>query len=199
MILFGASGHAKVIRNIIRKGGGDVPFLLDDNEMVKELLGVEVRTFSSILDLSHEELIVSIGINRIRKKVVQKLKTQFGIAIHPAAVIDIDAQIGKGTVVMARAVVNSSVIIGEHCIINTSCSVDHDCVLDGYVHVSPGVTLCGDVTVGEGTHIGAGAIVIPGIKIGKWATVGAGTVVINDVPDNAVVVGNPARIIKYND
>lgn len=199
MILFGASGHAKVIRDIICKGGGDVAFLLDDNEVIKELLGVEVRTFSSTMDLSNEELIVSIGINRIRKKVVQKLKTQFGLAIHPSAILDTDVQIAKGTVVMAGAIINSSVTIGEHCIINTNCSVDHDCAIGDYTHISPGVTLCGDVTVDEGTHIGAGATVIPGIKIGKWVTIGAGAIVIKDIPDNAVVVGNPARIIKYND
>jgi len=53
--------------------------------------------------------------------------------------------------------------------------------------------------VGEGTHIGIGATVIQGIKIGKWATIGAGAVVIRDVPDYAVVVGNPARIIRHNE
>ena len=50
--------------------------------------------------------------------------------------------------------------------------------------------------MGEGTHIGAGATIIPNLKIGKWATIGAGAVVIKDVPDYAVVVGNPGRIIK---
>jgi acetyltransferase EpsM len=54
------------------------------------------------------------------------------------------------------------------------------------------------VQVGEGTHIGIGACVVQGIKVGKWATIGAGAVIIKDVPDYAVVVGNPGRIIKYN-
>jgi len=58
--------------------------------------------------------------------------------------------------------------------------------------------LAGNVEVGEGTHVGIGASVIQGVKIGKWATIGAGAVVIKDVPDFAVVVGSPARIIKYN-
>jgi len=53
------------------------------------------------------------------------------------------------------------------------------------------------VFIGEGTHVGIGASIIQGIKIGKWATIGAGAVVIRDVPDYAVVVGSPARIIKY--
>ena len=52
--------------------------------------------------------------------------------------------------------------------------------------------------VGEGAHVGIGACVIQDIKIGKWATIGAGAVIIDDVPDYAVVVGNPGKIIKYN-
>jgi acetyltransferase EpsM len=76
--------------------------------------------------------------------------------------------------------------------------VDHDCELGNFVHVSPNVALAGNVKVGEGTHLGIGSCVIQGIIIGKWATIGAGTVVITDVPDHAVIVGNPGRIIKYN-
>jgi acetyltransferase EpsM len=55
------------------------------------------------------------------------------------------------------------------------------------------------VKVGEGTHIGIGSSVIQGITIGKWVTIGAGAVIIRDIPDFAVVVGNPGKIIKYNE
>jgi acetyltransferase EpsM len=51
--------------------------------------------------------------------------------------------------------------------------------------------------VGEGTQVGTGASIIPGVKIGKWASIGAGAVIVEDVPDFAVVVGNPGKIIKY--
>ena len=64
--------------------------------------------------------------------------------------------------------------------------------------MSPNVSLAGNVTIGEGSHIGIGSCVIQGIKIGKWATIGAGAVIIKDVPDYAVVVGNPGTIIKFN-
>ena len=57
--------------------------------------------------------------------------------------------------------------------------------------------MAGNVQVGEGTQIGIGASVIQGVKIGKWAMIGAGSVIISDVPDFAVVVGNPGKIIKY--
>jgi len=66
------------------------------------------------------------------------------------------------------------------------------------VHISPNASLAGDVYIGEGTHIGIGAVIIQGLKVGKWVTIGAGAVVINDIPDFAVVVGNPGKIKKYN-
>ncbi len=71
--------------------------------------------------------------------------------------------------------------------------------LEDFVHISPNVAIAGGVKIGEGTHIGIGACIIPGITIGKWVTVGAGAIIIKDVPDFAVVVGNPAKIIKYSD
>ena len=51
----------------------------------------------------------------------------------------------------------------------------------------------------QGTLIGAGTVVIPGISIGKWATIGAGSVITKDVPDNAVVVGNPSRVVRVDE
>jgi len=53
------------------------------------------------------------------------------------------------------------------------------------------------VTVGEGSWIGTRVIVLPGVNIGRFAVVGAGSVVTKDVPDYAVVAGNPARLIRY--
>jgi acetyltransferase EpsM len=73
-----------------------------------------------------------------------------------------------------------------------------DCKIGHFAHLSPGVALAGNVTVGEGTHVGIGSCVIQGITIGKWVTIGAGAVIIKDVPDYAVVVGNPGIIIKFN-
>ena len=71
-------------------------------------------------------------------------------------------------------------------------------MVEDFAHIAPKVALCGGVKVGEGALLGVGVVVIPGIKIGKWSIIGAGSVVTKDVPDYAVVVGNPARILKYN-
>ena len=56
--------------------------------------------------------------------------------------------------------------------------------------------LAGKVNIGKNTFIGANATIIPGVNIGNNVTIGAGSVVIEDVSDNSIYVGNPARKLK---
>jgi len=197
MFLYGASGHAKVILDILKSRGINVTGLFDDNPDVKMLRGFSVLGKFTPEQLSQAELIISIGENAIRKKVVESLpkSTNYGLAIASSAQVSEFAQVCEGTVVMQGAIIQASTVVGKHAIINTQASVDHDCTLGDYVHVSPHACLCGNVTVGEGSQIGAGAVVIPGIKIGSWCMIGAGAVVNKDVPDNTTIVGNPGRAI----
>lgn len=196
MYLYGASGHAKVIIDILESMNIDVSGLFDDNRVISELLGFPV--YHEIKE--NIDLIVSIGENEIRKNVVEKLSdVNYVKAIHSSAIISKRSTIDAGTVVMQGAIVQSAVTIGKHCIINTGASVDHDCVVEDFVHLSPQSILCGNVHVGEGAWIGAGATIIPGVRIGKWAVVGAGSVVTKDIPDYALAAGNRCKIIKIKE
>ena len=196
MILFGASGHAKVIIDILEGNGVQVEKIYDDNPRTDNIFGIGVEHSSQIGE--NKAAIISVGNNTNRKKISEKYKFQYQIAVHKTATISVHSKIGEGTVIMANVAVNPSVEIGKHCIINTGAVLEHDCKISDFAHISPNAALAGNVEVGEGTHVGIGASVIQGVKIGKWATIGAGAVVIKDVPDFAVVVGSPARIIKYN-
>ena len=193
--LYGASGHAKVIKDIIEANGNQVLGYVDENVELNEFESLEVSHTAS----GRSPFIISIGNNRIRKRIAESLESDYETAVHPTASVSPSATIGKGSVVMAGAIINSSAIVGNHCIVNTGVSVDHECELGDYVHLSPHATLCGNVRVGEGSWIGAGAVVIQGIKIGKWSIVGAGAVVTHDVPDYTEVVGVPARPVKSLD
>ena len=197
MIVYGASGHGKVIIEILEHIREPHIEIWDDAEK-PPVWEYPVKRPSAAGIVIPGKMVISIGVNATRKKVAERFKdtAAFGTAIHSSTNISKRAIIGEGTVVMAGVTVNADTIIGKHCIINTSASIDHDCVLGDYVHISPNATLSGDVQVGEGTHIGSGASVIQGIRIGKWCTIGAGAVVIKDIPDHATAVGNPARVIK---
>lgn len=193
MFLYGAGGHAKVIMDILRAEGKCIEALIDDNKELKEVMGVKV--VNGELD-NISPLIISIGNNRTRKLIAEKVKAEFGMAIHPSAIISDSAVIEAGTVVMQGAIVQACAHIGKHCIINTGASVDHECIIEDFVHISPHSTLCGNVHVGEGAWIGAGTTIIPGVKIGKWSVVGAGSVVTKDIPDGVLAVGNRCKVIK---
>ena len=194
MYLYGASGHGKVVYDIVKACGVEVIAFIDKSPKT-EFLGVKVMDEQSFQSAG-EKVIISIGDNKTRRILAQKLKASFGKAIHPSAIVASSVQIGSGTVVMHGAIIQADTIIGEHVIINTGSTIDHDCSLGDFVHVGPGANLCGNIQVGECTLIGAGSTVTPGRKIGSNCIVGAGTVIINDIPDGAVVVGNPGRIIK---
>lgn len=197
--LYGASGHGKVVAEILEKNKKSIQAVFDDNPACTSLLDYPVPgAFARDSFPQDAQLIITIGNNSVRKKIAQQLSdVPFATAIHPAASISARSTIGAGTVIMAGVSVNSSVVMGQHVILNTNCSIDHDCELGDFVHISPNAALAGNVKIGEGTHVGIGACVIQGMNIGSWAIIGAGTVVITDVPDHAVVVGNPGKIIRY--
>ena len=200
MILYGASGHGKVIIDILESIQEPRIEIWDDADKAPVWEFPVVKPFSSGTALS-DKVIVGIGVNSTRKKVVEQLigKVEFGTAVHATSYISKRASVGEGTVVMGGVTVNPDAKIGRHCIINTNCSIDHDCIIGDYAHISPNATLSGDVQVGEGTHIGSGASAIQGVRIGKWCAIGAGAVVIRDIPDFATAVGNPARVIKVKE
>ena len=198
--LFGASGHGKVIKDILNANGVKVEAYVDDNPNVNECAGRPVLHDATGLS----PMIVSVGVNHIRKMIVERLQdadnsVEFATAIHPSAVVSPSARIGEGSVVMAGAVINADAVIGKHCIVNTGATIDHDVVLEDYVHVAPGVNISGATHVGEGSWIGVGSSVKQGVKIGKWVTIGAGSVVVKDIPDSVTAYGCPCRVRDTNE
>lgn len=208
VFVFGASGHAKVVIDIVeRAGGARIDCIVDDDPARHgaRMLGYEVVGGREALLARRRSAgtgIVAIGANPARRSVALWLASQgfdFAAARHPAAQVGREVRIGAGSVLMAGAVVNSDTRIGMHCILNTACSVDHDCDLGDAVHVAPGARLCGGVAVGAGAFIGAGAVIVPGRRVGADAIIAAGAVVLGDVPERAVVAGNPARIVRSDE
>ena len=193
-ILYGASGHAKVILDAMECRNIETIGLVDDNPNISNL---GKYTVHQPLDVSKEDsVLVSIGNNTLRKKIVARLAANFFTVIHPSSILAKSVEIMEGSFVAAGVVINPDTCIGSHVIINTSASIDHDCKIGDFVHIAPNATLCGGISVGEGSLIGAGAVILPNINIGKWVTVGAGSVITNDIPDNLTVVGVPAKQIK---
>ncbi len=195
MLLYGASGHAKVINAILRAAGQEATAIFDDDLGKKNLGEIPVVGHYDPDFQPAAPLIISTGYNDVRRKIAGRIRHRFGTAIHPSAIVDETATVGEGTVIMPGAIVQADAQIGHHVIVNTATTVDHDCILGDFVHLAPGVVLCGAVQVGEGTLIGAGSVVAPNLTIGANCLIAAGSVVTTHIPDGATVRGNPARVI----
>jgi acetyltransferase EpsM len=205
LLLWGASGHGKVVLDVAKAMGAfDTISFIDDAcyDPGREFCGCRVseapRYLDSLGGAVRSQYLVSIGQNVTRAKCFGRA-LDYGLLpatlIHPSAIVSESARIADGTVVMPRVVINADAQIGRNCIINTAAVVEHDCRIGDHVHLSPGVLLGGNVIVHSFAHVGIGAIALPGAEIGEGAIVGAGAVVLDSVPPGATVVGVPARAL----
>jgi len=207
IVFWGATGQAKVLRELVERLGFQVVATFDNNPQTPSPFA-EVPLFHGTGGFAkwREQFgsgavagLAAIGGARGQDRCeIQRFLLANAVEIvtvtHPSAFVAANVSLGRGSQVLAQAAVCVDVRTGEACIVNTRASVDHECALGDGVHIGPGATLSGCVTVGDFTLIGAGAVVLPRIRIGRNVIVGAGAVVTRDVPDEKVVYGNPARV-----
>jgi sugar O-acyltransferase (sialic acid O-acetyltransferase NeuD family) len=195
--LLGGGGHGKaIIDMIISDLGLKIEAVFDDSS-TETILGYEVIKIENKKFSTSDNFHISIGSNKVRKKISKKLNVNYPSLIHPTCIFSKFSSVDDGTVIMANTSVKAETTIGKHCIINAGAVIGHDIIIEDFVHVAPNASVAGFVNIKEGAHIGIGSSIIQGITIGKWAIIGAGAVIIKDVPDYAVVVGNPGVIKKY--
>lgn len=209
IVLIGAGGHCKVIIDIIKtKHEYDIIGITDTNIKQENILGVPILGDDSILPELYlsgvKDAFICIGALEdisFRNKFYNKLKKlgfQLPVLIHKNSIVSSYVKIGDGSCVMPGVVINPNVNIGYNCIINSSSIIEHDCYIGNNSHIASKSALGGGVSIGYNTFIGMGTSVIQGIKIGNNVIVGAGAVVIDNISDNSIAVGVPARIIRLN-
>ena len=197
-VVYGASGHARVLIDLMRLAKEFFPVAaVDDDPSDTEVLGVPVVGTSSLLaQLKAEGLeravlgIGSVDNHQRRVKLYDRLVAA-GLnvpnLIHPRAIVEPSVVMGVGNQIFAGAMVGSATKLGDDTIINSGTIVCHDCVIGSHTHLSPGAILAGGVEVGENTLVGMGATVYLGIRIGSNVIIANGSHIMKDVRDGSVM------------
>ena len=200
--LAGYSGHGYVVAEIANLLRYDLRAYIDVEEkkynpFKLQYLGREESIDTGFLKKEDIRIVLGIGDNRLRKKVFNFFLEKHILSetlLHPKSVISSLTYIAEGTIVMASAVINPFVKIGKGVICNSGCIIEHECFIEDFVHIAPGAVLVGNVKVGHNSFIGANSFIKQGLFIGNNVIIGAGSVVINNIPDDSIVYGNPAKL-----
>ena len=174
---------------------------MDRNKCNERIEGLPVVWIDDIKDVieTHYFVCSIVTTHRIDYvNTVEKTGAKFATIIHPSAYISKTSLVGKGSVLSVGGIVASHTKIGNFVMINRGVTIGHDTIIGNCVTISPGVNIAGCCEIGDCSYIAIGSTIIDRIKIGKCSVVGAGAVVVKDVPDNVMVVGVPAKIVKEN-
>ena len=122
----------------------------------------------------------------------------FGSVVHPTARVARTSSVGEGSIVSTRVVVAAHTKVGNHVLLNRGVLIGHHTELGDCVTVNPGANIAGACRVENQAFVGMGALILDRVRVGRGAIIGAGAVVTRDVPDCALVLGIPARVVKEN-
>ena len=166
------------------------------------------KELGPILEANSDRIADIVIENDARNSAIPMLdKKNINARIEPGAIIREQVQIGDRAVIMMGAIINIGAVVGEGSMIDMGAVLGGRATVGKNCHIGAGAVLAGviepasakPVTIGDGTLVGANAVVIEGVQVGRNCVVAAGAVVIDDVPDNMVVAGCPAKIIKERD
>ena len=208
IVLIGGGNHVRYSIDIIEKlEKYKIVGIIDSKkEIGSDILGYKIiGRQQNIVTLIQEHNIncgiITIGDNWSRKIVHDEIINyvpdfKFVSAIHPTTVIGNNVNIGKGTIIMAGCIISPNVTIGEFCFFATGAILEHDSIMQDYSSVSAGSVTGGMVSIGRYTAIALGVVLMDRIKIGENSVIGSGSLVTKDIPDNVLVYGSPAKIIR---
>lgn len=208
MLIVGAKGFAKEILETIKPDDLNHLVFYDDINILNnhKLFGcfriiqneIEAIEYFKTID---NRFTIGIGNPILRNKMVNKFLNLGGILTSTIGsknnIGSYEINIGEGTNILNSVTISNSVNIGKCCLIYYNIMITHDCEIGDYVELSPGATILGRSKIGNYCQIGANATILPDIRIGNNVIVGAGAVVTKDIPDNCVVAGVPAKILKF--
>lgn len=166
-----------------------------------KIIGRQSELSSLIVKHQIEGAVITIGDNWTRKYIYEEiLNSEINLKwpniIHPSVIISSRVKIGFGIIAMAGVIINANSFLGNFTNYFTNSNVEHDAYINDYVSISAGVVLGGKVNIGMCSAIALNVTIFDRVKIGKNVVVGSASLVTKDVPDDVLIYGNPAKIIR---
>jgi len=205
LVIVGAGGHGRETAHVhllSDPASGFLGFLDDRASGVTPegwpILGVldEAATYRKAMFL------LAINDPRARRSTAARLEcsgvSRWGSVLHPELRLHASVRLDVGCSILGGVQLTTNIRVGAHCILNRGSQIGHDCTLGSFCSVNPGALIAGQVTIGDGCEVGSGSTTRQGTVLGRGATIGMGAVVVKPVEPDSVVVGNPARPIRYN-
>ena len=206
--IYGASGLGQEVNIVAKKINmeshrwDEIVFIDDVNEL-HEINGQKMVRFNDLIKMySDLEVVIAVGEPAVREKMYQNVKNNnvpLATLIHPGVYVDSTTVIGEGSVICEGVTLTCNVCIDENVFVQPHAIVGHDIKIGMHSIIGPGCVIGGGNIIGQRVYLGLLAGTKEKLKIGNDVICSAGAIVFRDLPDEVIVVGNPARIMKHNE
>lgn len=209
LVILGGSGIGMIAASIAKLDYDVVGFLNDYVEVGTKIGKYDkfdvIGTTDDIqryLDAGCYFFIAYVGLKKERDtfEKIEKFNIpsdRYATLIHPTAIIPIGfCKIGYGVLMAPLSQLSPDTTVGDNCILLANSFLGHDSSMERFAHIATNGVVGANVLVGKGVHVGSNSTIREKVNIGDFSLIGAGSVVLSDIPNDSVVVGNPARILK---
>ena len=205
IVLIGAGGAGKELAmNLETDPRYEVLGFVDDTKSINENIN-GLPVFGGIDWLEDYEGNVAICIvnnPQIKRDIVARLaynpKLEYPVIKNNFSIYSRFIEYGTGVIIaQPYNYITVNIKIGDFVWINTRSDIGHGVEIGDYTTIFTRVNIGGDVKIGSDCVIGSGVTIKPAVTIGNNVTIGAGAVVVKDVPNDVIIVGNPARVLQH--
>ncbi len=208
LFVYGSGATGREVLDIISRhhqaglGWSDVHFV-DDITLEASVLGKKVFRFEAML--AHDrpyQCVIALGEPRIRQSLHHKLLTH-GVAlatvIDPQTTLSSSAVVEPGCIIGPGTFISCNTRVSENTLVEIKCIIGHDIHIGAHSVISSGTALGGHSRFGQSSFIGMNASVRDRVRVGDRSIIGMASAVFNDIPDDVIAVGNPARVVRKNE